>query len=559
MSMLAKVGRFGWVVVVVLGLLALPAAAADKVIDLGGGADKAAEKPAAKDKAPEKPAAKATEKVAEKPAEQPQDVKAADAAGDTLLQQLTKEEKWRQERAKFLADHYTQSGIARFNELDYEAAKVEFEKAIQQDPTKKEAKEYLRKVDAILGVRQGPIIQDVGKTLKWEYELVRQEMRVGFDKAQQAYEKGEFAESLDMFKKVREMITWLGPYTDVEPQKSKTEEFIKKATVEKDMQEKLQKEAERKKADEVALMNEQYLQDRYDMRIAKLLGKSRDLLQETRYEEAKATAESVLELDPQNVEARKLRDIAFNSGLGFTKSETSRHSSEETQLSWAQTKEAQVPYSEILIYPSNWAEIIKRQVGVIGAETEEEPPWMPDLKGKLEQKVSFDFVETPLQDVVTFLQQITNATIILDARSLSGLASPEVTLKVTDMKLSQALEWILSQVGLQYALNNNAILIGNQDAVGGDAQLKLYDVTDVTLEIRDFPGNLAALRDRIGTSSTGSGATTTMEDPWGGEGTPGGEKTTFTGETLVDFIMKTIAPGTWTGSDAGGEAGNAGG
>ena len=545
MSMLAKIGKFGWVAVMVLGLLALPATAADKVIDFGG-----------KDKPAEKPTDKSAEKPAGKTAEQPQDVKAGDAAGETLLQQLTKEEKWRQERARFLAEHYTQSGIARFNELDYEAAKAEFEKALQQDPTKKDAKEQLRKVDTILGVRQGPIIQDVSKTLNWQYELVKQEMKVGFDKAEAAFTKGQFAESLEMFKKVRDMITWLGPYTDVEPYKSKTEDYVKKAATEKDLQEKLQKEAERKKADEVARMNEQYLRDRYDLRIAKLLGKSRDLLQEARYEEAKGTAEGVLELDPQNIEAMKLRDISFNSGLSYAKVETARNSNEQTLLTWSQTKEAQVPYSEILIYPSNWAEIIKRQVAAIGTDTEEEPPWMPDLKGKLEAKVSFDFVETPLQDVVTFLQQITAATIILDAKSLSGLASPEVTLKVTDMKLNQALEWILSQVGLQYALNNNAILIGSAEAVGGDALLKLYDVTDVTLDIRDFPGNLQALRDRVGTSNSGSGATTTMEDPWGNEGDKAGGQTTFTGETLVDFIKKTIAPGTWTGDDAaGGEGG----
>ena len=529
MSTVVRIGEIGCLVLVLLALLVLPVGGQEKVIDFGGG-----------EKAKAEQASADTAVTAEQPAE---------AAAESVLDQLVKEEKWRDERARFLAEHYTQSGIARYNELEYESAKAEFEMALQYDPARKEAREYLRKVEAILGLRQPPVIKTYGDQVKIEQEIARQEMKLGFDKAKACFDKGEYNDAVAKFERVRELIRWLGPYTNVEPYKSQTEEFIKKAETERTMQQAKAKEMERKKAEEIVRMNEQYLRDRYDQRIAKLLGKARDLLVECRYKESRDIAINVLELDPMNTEAMKLRDLAFNSRLRNESGETARHTGEETLLSWAQTREAQVPYSETLIYPSNWAEIIKRKIGVIGTETEEEPPWMPDLRNKLETKVSFDFVETPLQDVVTFLQQITNATIILDAKSMSGLASPEVTLKVTEMKLSQALDWILKQVGLQYALKEQAIYIGNAEAVGGDALLKLYDVTDVTLEIRDFPGNLQALRDRVGTSS-GGGVSVEGDDPWGGTATEesGG---TFTGQTLVDFIKNTIAPGTWADSDLG--------
>ncbi len=176
---------------------------------------------------------------------------------------------------------------------------------------------------------------------------------------------------------------------------------------------------------------------------------------------------------------------------------------------------------------------------------------MDKLKGKLEQKVSFDFAETPLRDVVTFLQEVTNATIFLDEKAMADLDDPLVTLKVNEMKLSQALDWILVSVDLKYALKDEAIFISTEEEVGGDAILKLYDVTDVILEIRDFPGNLAMLRDRVGTSSStgGGGAGVDLGDQdWGpgwGEGDGGSKGGTFTADSLIKFIKDTIAPGTW--------------
>ena len=201
-----------------------------------------------------------------------------------------------------------------------------------------------------------------------------------------------------------------------------------------------------------------------------------------------------------------------------------------------------------MVYPGNWAEIIKREVQEIGGKEEKEPPWMDELRVKLTDRVTFDFVETPLRDVVAFLQQITGANIVLDEDAVADLPNPEVTLKVTDMELSQALEWVLGGVDLKYALQGESIYISTEENVGGAPQLKLYDVTDVTLEIKDFPGNLGMLRERVGTSmGSGSGGVSTeigadWED-WEG----GGEtaESTFTPDRLIEFIKKTIAPGTW--------------
>lgn len=116
------------------------------------------------------------------------------------------------------------------------------------------------------------------------------------------------------------------------------------------------------------------------------------------------------------------------------------------------------------------------------------PPWLSDIRKTLALKISFDFIETPLRDVVHFLQSITNATIILDPKAVKELANPEVTLKVTDMKLGLALDWILSMVDLGYAYADGAIYISSEQRVSKKASLKLHHVTNVSVEVRDGPG-----------------------------------------------------------------------
>ena len=108
MSTVVRIGKIGCLALVMLALLVLPVGGQEqeKVIDFGGGEKAAEPKPG-------------EPKAGEVAAEQPEA-----GAAETLLDQLAKEEKWRRERATFLAEHYTQSGIARYGELEYELANV---------------------------------------------------------------------------------------------------------------------------------------------------------------------------------------------------------------------------------------------------------------------------------------------------------------------------------------------------------------------------------------------------------------------------------------------------
>ena len=485
---------------------------------------------------------------------EPAEVGAVDAAtAEDIINRVKQQDTIKEQRDRFLSEHFTKSGIALFDELNYDAAKLDFEKALEYNPNNLEAKEHLRKTETILGLRDAryhKILDKVRDQKIVERPLAHHEMKIAYEKAKDLAKEGDYEEAIERFERVRELVKWISPYfneDDLEPYRSQVEEQIKSAESQQEAKEEQDRQRARLQADEVARIGSQHLRERREKRIDKLLAKGRDLLAETRYDEAQSLAESILDLDPTNAQAKALRNIAFKASMAADIKWTLQTDGEERQLSWAAVKKSQIPHSIVLIYPDNWAEIMKREHEAIGADEDVEPAWVEGLKATLERKISFDFVETPLRDVVSFLQQITNATIILDENVVDQLANPEITLKVADMKLNIALDWIVEAVDLEYALRDEAIFISNEQAVGGDAKLKLYDVTDVTLEIKDFPGNLQMLRDRVGTSVGGSGGVSSdvggdWED-WGDEGDTG--ESTFTPERLIQFIKSTIAPDTW--------------
>jgi hypothetical protein len=156
--------------------------------------------------------------------------------------------------------------------------------------------------------------------------------------------------------------------------------------------------------------------------------------------------------------------------------------------------------------------------------------WKQEIYQSLQRRVSFEFVDTPLSEAVRFLQTVSGANIILDPQALEG-NDPAITLKIENMNLDNALKWITQLAGLTYGLQDGVIFISTPDRLKGDIIMKIYDVSDLTLAITDFPGPDFAL-------SVGG-----VEDV-GGEGfilmQPDAEEGTMSAEDIVEMIRNMI-------------------
>lgn len=214
-----------------------------------------------------------------------------------------------------------------------------------------------------------------------------------------------------------------------------------------------------------------------------------------------------------------------------------------------------VPQAELVYMPRDRFEEVRSRAAqtAIGGEVKKAEPWEAAIREAMNKKISFDFVETPLQDVISFISGLVDVTIVLDNEAIRDQA-PVVTLRVSDMRLESALRWVLKLVALKYTLRDEAIFVSKADQIYDKPVLRMYDVTDLTIDIKNFQGRQQALASDGGYSSTGSsgsggGDDSLGEDFFGDEDDDVDEDDRLTGETLVEFIKKTIAPGTWDESE----------
>ena len=80
------------------------------------------------------------------------------------------------------------------------------------------------------------------------------------------------------------------------------------------------------------------------------------------------------------------------------------------------------------------------------------------LAAAMGKKVSFDFVETPLQDVVNFLSSLVDVTIVLDPEAVKE-DTPNITLRVKEMPLRDALGRICDQAKMVHHAHDGALLV----------------------------------------------------------------------------------------------------
>jgi len=112
--------------------------------------------------------------------------------------------------------------------------------------------------------------------------------------------------------------------------------------------------------------------------------------------------------------------------------------------------------------------------GVDGPVAGTRSPW-PELEAKLKEKISFDFEKTPFKEALASLQHTAEAPIVLDEKIAANVADAEVTLEVTDMELTQALDWVVNLVGLKHTLKDGAIFIGAQAGIAGEGEPEAAD------------------------------------------------------------------------------------
>jgi len=452
---------------------------------------------------------------------------------------------------------FLEVGRRYFEARQHVKARGLLQQAVRLDPNNKEAVALLEKVNDVLGVRM-PTVRTSLEQLKQERLILIQEKLVelenllsGAESAlKEAATEGDTTVDIErllaeqvrlsnraqqLAERAREIMKWMPADVDVAVHEKRAMQYIARAR--KIGASRLAQLRQEKKLTSLERVEQQKLEGRKQEErvIEKLLDQVQLLFDSEEFVQAEKLADQVLTLSPSNLRASELWASARDIQHRKREAELRTLRKEEKIGLDERLREAGIPYSSHLVYAEDWDDISKR--ASVESTSAGEPEWKRQIARKLDRKVTFEFVDTPLSEALQFLQTLTDTTIVLDPRASeeSGGDNTPITLNVTNMPLRTALKWILRLADLDFALKGEAVFISTPQNLAGEVELKIYDVRDLTYQITNFPGPELILTASSGDSGDLGGAISLEEEP----------EVMVEASSLAELIMSRVAPSKW--------------
>lgn len=422
-----------------------------------------------------------------------------------LLQREAAESEQKRQRIQVIARRHLEAGKRLFSVFAYRQAKDELEQALRLDRSNDEARRLLIQVKDVLGERKSRYLAAVSmlseaKKVRIQQQLVELDARLDYGRRLMKEAKAPklthseqvrfYERALEAFERAREIIHWMDPGIDVDRQrrlarrlKEEARRAIKAVAV--DLAKKNLAEAQRL-AQEQRASEEEYIR----RRVNQLVDRAKALFERGEYAEAERLAGKILQEDPANTDAQTIEAMARDRKHTARKAWIKEELAYQHEWSRLRAERMGVPYGDYLIYPEDWAEITRRRTAqVSGAAAPREERWKQQIKSRLARKVTVDFTDRRLDDVLKLLSDLGNVPIIMSQKAVTeGARETPVRLKVKDMPLSVALKWILKTAALAYDIRDQAVYVAKPTDLEADVVMHVYDIRDLTTTLTPFPG-----------------------------------------------------------------------
>lgn len=215
-------------------------------------------------------------------------------------------------------------------------------------------------------------------------------------------------------------------------------------------------------------------------------------IKEGRYDDAAKIADLILTRDPANKEALYIKEKVNNIKHKHTTENLKTIHVQEKLKSHEYLKEVSVPYQDTIRFPKKeqWEDISKRTLPELDKIIEEnkikteqlrlipnpaEGLFPKVIEDALNTIISFEFLDTPLRDIVIFVREKTNINMIIDSEA----GSAPITLKLKDVPLRTAFKYILPK-GYEYVIEGDIIHFYKQKM-----EMRVYDVRDILINLDD--------------------------------------------------------------------------
>lgn len=453
----------------------------------------------------------------------------------------------KQGEARILSDFYYNSAQRAFQDGDVRKAFELVSLALKQDPNNQKAKDLQKELAKKISETGGGRNLDTQSTFagvvdveKVKITQAQLEIKNRITRGQEAMKQLDFEQAIRHFEGGLEIIRWMPYPADVAEDKDKLIHLISLAKERRQQQESERLRIQQDNAWEQDRVEEARRQKYLEDRIRHLFVEANKNFEKERYEQAEKLADEIIALDPVNEDAKKLKDISIGARHAKNDRDLVDRYAEEWKRSIEHVDWAQIPQTDIVQFPNveEWRRVNERaEQGVVVGEQEQEPTENIDIRNRLKStKVTLDFSDTPLAQVINFLQDVSGINMIVDPSVYAeGEEELNVDLQVQDLQLENALNLITTLKKLAMNIENGVLIISSKEKARGKKQLKLFDVRDLTGGINDFPGETLSLSAST-EEGAGPGVVATAEES---------SKPTITAEDLENLIKQNIAAPSW--------------
>jgi len=416
---------------------------------------------------------------------------------------------------KETAERFYRSGLNLYRQLRYQEAAHDLRIASRLDSSHDKARKLLYEVLWIIGERKGEI-HDVARQLveqrRARIQQAQAEMERVYVDARRLFDDKMYEEAINKFEQVLEIVRWFPYFIDKKGYEDAAKFWIGLARIEAQAKEQFTRSVQQKIAQEQKEF-EQASDYRYiRAKIVTLMEQAKEDVRLEKYSRAEGTLGKVLRLDPHNDEAIKLLAHATRYRHLKKQLQNVQDKVEHMQRAYEDVDRVAIPYMDLLRYPNEkeWEIISQRELPLLKMIQREESPAIIRINSKLEnQKVTINFSETPFDEAINFLRDITGLNFVMSNDARDMVSDATISLRLREIRLKNALALILAvDDTLKWTIKHDVIYISTEDAEPPELFLEFYNVSEIVQKVPDFPAPQIALRDQ--------------GNPWQGGGGGGG-------------------------------------
>ncbi|MFA5795180.1 MAG: hypothetical protein WC980_08995 [Candidatus Brocadiia bacterium] len=393
-----------------------------------------------------------------------------------------------------MAEMFYERGQKFYQELKFAEANEALSRALEINPEHEKAKALLEDVRFARGDythgEMGSTSRRLFSEILAKTQQARLEVENRLNKGIKAFEQENYPQAEGEFKWVIETIKWFPYKAELSSYQQQADDYLKKTVERKTRKEQEIARRQEEAARLLAENEERRRKEEFIKTVDMLFRKAQAEFEKEQYEDAARLCSKILEKDPANATAEKLKTIALSAKRAKDRSRTTETLGEEWKKIFESYDNKTIPETSVITFPGKetWEKIDHRGPKKIFKEkiVSELDKQSASL---LERKITFPFKEpTPLEDIIQFIRQtISGINILIDT---TVITDPKETFQynVVGIPLGWALKDMLSLKKWGYFIRDGVVIITSEEKVlEQQLETRWYDILDLTVPIVDFP------------------------------------------------------------------------